>query len=56
MKATHGIFKESNSTPIFVGDFPTVKRSFEALRASFFFAAGTAKARTDEFPYTIKPL
>jgi hypothetical protein len=56
MKATYAIFKTGVSSPIFIGSQLVVERALEALRSSFYFVAGTAKPRTDKFPYSISEI
>ena len=56
MKATYAIFKTGVPSPIFIGSQHVVEKALEALRSSFYFAAGTAKPRTDEFPYSISKI
>ena len=53
MKATYAIFKIGADRPIFIGSHSVVEHAFAALRSSFYFSAGTANPRTDEFPYFI---
>lgn len=44
----------ANSAPVFVGDLEVAERCLEALRFTFFFAAGSAKPRSDEFPFSLE--
>jgi hypothetical protein len=56
MQEQYGIFKKGDSRPVFAGNQEVAQRAFESLKACFFFTAGTAKAREDVFPYSIKQL
>jgi hypothetical protein len=54
MTAQYGIFKYGKV--IFAGDKEVVERAYVCLRETFYFVAGTAKPRTDAFPYTVSQL
>lgn len=55
MKEQYAIFKEGSQI-VFAGQQEVVQRAYDCLKDCFYFAAGTAKARKDAFPYYIKQL
>jgi hypothetical protein len=54
MKPQYGIFKEGKI--VFAGDQDVVERAFNVLHRSFYETAGTAKRRTDAFPYSVSQI
>jgi hypothetical protein len=54
MKEQYAIFKDGKI--VFAGHQEVVQRAFCCLHDSFYFTAGSAKARTDAFPYTVSQL
>tara|TARA_R110000868_G_scaffold53164_1_gene167185 strand:+ start:118 stop:285 length:168 start_codon:yes stop_codon:yes gene_type:complete len=55
MKEQYAIFKEGGQI-VFAGQNEVVQRAFACLRESFYFTAGSGKAREDAFPYHIEQI
>lgn len=54
MQQNFAIIKEGRI--IFIGSEKVVQNAFNCLRDSFYFTAGTSKAREDAFPYRIEQI
>jgi hypothetical protein len=46
--------KRKDPRPILVGSETFILKAFAALKETFYFRAGAAAPRTDEFPYYIE--